>query len=115
MITVHIHDLHVFGHHGVHDEERAKGQDFVFDVELDVGERGASDDFTGAVDYVGVARVVQDVSHARQFSLLEALATAIAEELESRFVPERVVVRVRKPAVRPAGLDGSVGVTVTRP
>lgn len=115
MITVHVHDLRVFGHHGVHENERANGQDFVFDVELDVGERGAQDDFTEAVDYVEVARVVQDVSRSRQFTLLEALATAVGDELESRFAPERLVVTVRKPEVKPAGLDGTVGVTVTRP
>ena len=115
MITVHVHDLRVFGNHGVHEDERTTGQDFLFDVELGVGERGAGDAFTEAVDYVEVARVVQDVSRARQFTLLEALASAVADELESRFEPERVVVRVRKPEVRPAGLDGSVGVTVTRP
>ena len=115
MITVHVQDLRVFGNHGVHEEERASGQDFLFDIELDVGERGAGDDFTEAVDYIEVARVVQDVSRARQFALLEALASAVADELESRFTPERLLVRVRKPAIRPAGLDGSVGVTVTRP
>lgn len=115
MIAVHVHELRLFGHHGVHEEERERGQDFLFDVELDVGERGASDDFTEAVDYVEVARVVQQVSGDRQFTLLEALAAAIADELERRFHPERVLVRVRKPAVKPAGLDGTVGVTVTRP
>ena len=115
MITVHIHDLRVFGHHGVHEEERTTGQDFLFDVELDVGERGAGDDFTEAVDYVEVARIVREVSDGRQFTLLEALATAVADELESRFAPNSVLVRVRKPEVKPAGLDGTVGVTVTRP
>jgi len=115
VITVHVHDLRVFGRHGVHDAERTTGQDFLFDVELDVGERGTSDDFTEAVDYAEVARVVKDVSDARQFTLLEALATAVADELESRFAPERLVVRVRKPDVKPAGLDGTVGVTVARP
>ena len=115
MITVEVRDLRVFGRHGVHEEERDRGQDFVFDVELDVGERGASDRFEDTVDYVEVARVVQDVSDTRQFALLEALAGAVADELERRFSPERVRVRVRKPEVRPAGLDGTVGVTVTRP
>jgi dihydroneopterin aldolase len=115
VITVHVHDLRVYGRHGVHEEERTTGQDFLFDVELDVGERGAGDDFTEAVDYVEVARVVQDVSRARQFTLLEALATAVADELQGRFAPERLVVGVRKPEVKPAGLDGTVGVTVTRP
>ncbi|MGH3009181.1 MAG: dihydroneopterin aldolase [Gaiellaceae bacterium] len=115
MITVHVHDLRLFGNHGVGEEERAQGQDFVFDVELDVGERGANDEFSEAVDYREVARVVQSVSDVQRFSLLEALATAVADELERRFSSDRVLVRVRKPEVRPAGLEGTVGVTVTRP
>jgi dihydroneopterin aldolase len=115
VITVEVRDLRVFGHHGVHEEERERGQDFVFDVELEVGERWTSDRLEDAVDYVEVARSVREVSDARKFALLEALASAVADELERRFSPERVRVRVRKPEVRPAGLEGTVGVTVTRP
>ncbi|HET8555685.1 MAG TPA: dihydroneopterin aldolase [Gaiellaceae bacterium] len=115
MITVEVRDLRVFGRHGVHDEERERGQDFLFDVELEVGERGTSDRIEDAVDYVEVARVVQAVSDGEQFNLLEALASAVADELERRFAPERVRVRVRKPEVRPAGLEGTVAATVTRP
>jgi dihydroneopterin aldolase len=115
VITVEVRDLRVFGRHGVHEEERERGQDFLFDVELDVGERGTSDQLEGAVDYVEVARAVREVSDARAYALLEALATAVADELERRFAPERVRVRVRKPEVRPAGLEGTVAATVTRP
>lgn len=115
MITVEVRDLRVFGRHGVHDEERERGQDFLFDVELEVGERGTSDRIEDAVDYVEVARVVQAVSDGAQFNLLEALASAVADELERRFAPERLRVRVRKPEVRPAGLEGTVAATVTRP
>jgi 7,8-dihydroneopterin aldolase/epimerase/oxygenase len=115
VITVEVRDLRVFGRHGVHEEERERGQDFVFDVELEVGERGTSDRLEDAVDYVEVASSVREVSDARQFALLEALATAVADELERRFAPERLRVRVRKPEVRPAGLEGTVAATVTRP
>jgi 7,8-dihydroneopterin aldolase/epimerase/oxygenase len=115
VITVEVRDLRVFGRHGVHDEERERGQDFLFDVKLEVGERGTSDRLEDAVDYVEVARTVRQVSDARQFNLLEALASAVADELERRFSPERVRVRVRKPEVRPAGLDGTVAAIVTRP
>lgn len=114
MITVEIRDLCVFGRHGVHDEERERGQDFLFDVELEVGQRGTSDRLEDAVDYVEVAHAVRDVSDARQYALLEGLATAVADELQRLFSPDQVRVRVRKPDVRPAGLDGTVGVTVTR-
>jgi 7,8-dihydroneopterin aldolase/epimerase/oxygenase len=113
--TVEVRDLRVFGRHGVHEEERERGQDFLFDVELEVGERGTSDRLEDAVDYVEVARAVQEVSDGMQYRLLEALASAVADELERRFSPERLRVRVRKPEVRPAGLDGAVGVIVTRP
>ncbi len=115
MISVEVRGLRVFGRHGVREDERERGQDFVFDVELEVGERGTSDRLEEAVDYVQVARAVQEVSDARQYALLEALASAVAEELERRFSPERVRVRVDKPEVRPAGLEGTVSVTVTRP
>jgi 7,8-dihydroneopterin aldolase/epimerase/oxygenase len=115
VITVEVNDLRVFGHHGAHEEERERGQDFLFDVALDVGEHGTSDRLEDAVDYVEVAKVMQEVSDARQYALLEALASALADELERRFAPECVRVRVRKPEVRPAGLEGTVAVTVTRP
>jgi dihydroneopterin aldolase len=115
VITVEVRDLRVFGHHGVHEEERKRGQDFVFDVELDVGERGTGDRLEDAVDYVEVARAVQEVSEETQFALLEALAAAVVDELVRRFSPERVRVGIRKPEVRPAGLEGTVAVTVERP
>jgi dihydroneopterin aldolase len=115
VITVEVRDLRVFGRHGAHEDERERGQDFLFDVELEVGERGTSDRLEDAVDYVEVARAVQEVSDGRQYVLLEALASAVADELERRFSPERVRVRVGKPEVRPAGLEGTVSVTVTRP
>ncbi len=115
MIVVHVHDLRLFGRHGAGEEERERGQDFLFDVELEVGERGRSDRLDDAVDYVAVARAVQEVSDARSYALLEALASAVADELGRRFAPERLRVRIRKPEVRPAGLEGTVGVTVTKP
>lgn len=115
MIVVEVRGLRVHARHGVHAYEKEQEQEFVFDVELAVGERGASDRLEDAVDYRAVAQTVADVSAARSYDLLEALATAVAEELLARFEPRRVVVHVAKPAVRPAGLEGTVGVSVSRP
>jgi dihydroneopterin aldolase len=115
MIVVEVRGLRVFGRHGVHREEREAGQDFLFDVELEVGERGASDRLEEAVNYVEVARAVREVSDAHAYALIEALALAVAEELRARFGVEHATVRVTKPAVRPAGLDGTVSVSVSLP
>ena len=115
MITVELRDLRIFGRHGVHEHEKRDGQDFLFDVDLAVGDRGISDRLEDAVDYSAVARAVQEISDARSYDLLEALATAIADVLLQRFDAERVLVRVRKPGVRPGGLDGIAGVSVSKP
>jgi len=111
MITIHVEDLRLLGRHGVHAHEKENGQEFVYDVELDVGERGIDDRIADAVDYREVTRVVQDVNDARSYDLLEALATAVADALQERFAPERIRVRVTKPAVEP----GTVSVTSSRP
>jgi dihydroneopterin aldolase len=115
VITVELRGLRLHGRHGVHAHEKEQGQDFLFDVDLDVGDRGSSDRLEDAADYREVARAVQEVSDARSYDLLEALATAVADALLHRFEAERVTVRVVKPAVRPGGLDGTAGVSVSRP
>jgi dihydroneopterin aldolase len=102
-VKVELRGLHVFGYHGVEEEEQRLGQLFLYDVEMEVGDRGASDRIEDAVDYREVAQAVRDVSGHR-FALLEALATAVAETLMERFPIEQVRVRVRKPQVKPAGM-----------
>ena len=114
-VTVELRGLRLHGRHAVHAYEKEQGQDFVFDLELDVGDRGLSDRLEDAVDYTEVARTVQAVSDARPYDLLEGLAAAVADELLRRFGAARAVVRVTKPAVKPGGLEGTAGVSVSRP
>jgi dihydroneopterin aldolase len=97
--TVELSGLELYGYHGVLEEERRAGQRFVYDLRLDVGERGSSDRIEDAVDYREVVACVQEVNE-RVFQLLEALAAAVADELMARFGLDGVRVRVRKPDVR---------------
>jgi dihydroneopterin aldolase len=95
----------VFGRHGVTDEERERGQDFLYDVSMDVPETALSDRIEDATDYRAVAEAIRNLSAVRRYALLEALAAGVAEMIVERFDVERVSVRVRKPDVRPAGLE----------
>jgi dihydroneopterin aldolase len=116
MIVVEVEALEVFGRHGARREERARGQTFLYDLRLEVGDASLSDRLEDAVDYVAVAEVVKEVSASREFHLLEALAGAVADAIAGRFPVERVRVRVRKPEVEPAGLRvGWTAATVERP
>ena len=112
-MIVELKGLEVFGYHGAYEQEQRDGQSFWFDVELAVGERGADDDLDDAVDYTQVAAAIRELSAARRFDLLEALATATADDQLARFSPDRVIVKVRK---RPADLPVEwSAVTVVRP
>ena len=94
MITVRVDDLRLRARHGVHRHEKEQAQEFVFHIELDVGERGTSDRLGEAVDYREIPRVVQEVSDARSYDLIEALANDVAVALERRFAPVAVRVTV---------------------
>ena len=111
-MIIELAGLELFGYHGVLEEERENGQQFWFDLELEVGEWGANDRIEDAVDYRLVVDAVREVNE-RRFELLEALASTIAETVMSRFALARVKVRVRK---RPAGLPVEYSaVTAERP
>ena len=100
-MIIELHGLEVFGYHGAYEEEQRSGQLFLWDVQLDVGERGADDDLQRALDYTQVAARIRELSDAHRFNLLEALATSVADALYEQFAPKRLKVRVRK---HPAGL-----------
>jgi dihydroneopterin aldolase len=101
MAIVELHGLEVFGYHGVNEHEQEHGQPFLYDLALEVGDAGTSDRIEDAVDYREVAAAVVELSSARRFDLLEALASAVADTLLERF-PQvaEVNVRVRKTQLR---------------
>jgi dihydroneopterin aldolase len=113
-VRIELTAIALHGYHGALEWEREKGQCFLFDVELDVGDAGSSDRLEEAVDYRDVAACVREVSDGRKYHLLEALATALVDELFSRFSVERVFVRIKKPQVRLEVPVESAAVTAER-
>jgi 7,8-dihydroneopterin aldolase/epimerase/oxygenase len=111
---VELSGLEVPGRHGVEEEERGREQPFVYDLWLELPEP-AGDRIEETVDYREVVELVREVSAARQFQLLEALAAAVADALVERFPPlERARVRVRKPEVQLAAPVEYSAATVER-
>jgi dihydroneopterin aldolase len=97
-VIVEIHGLEVFGRHGVNEDERRDGQQFLVDVRLELREP-AQDSIDATVDYRAVREAVRELSDARSYKLLESLALAAAETIVARFAVDAVTVRVRKPGI----------------
>ena len=100
-IALEIEGLELRGFHGATPREREEGQLFLFDVQLVAHDAGVrSDQLVDTVDYTGVVTCIREISEARAFNLIEALAAAIADALIERFEISRARVRVRKPEVQ---------------
>ncbi len=115
-MTIELHGIEFRGYHGVLEHERQEGQRFLVDLDLDVTETTAAetDRIEDAVDYRDVVATVVEVSDARAYHLLEALASALADALLDRFALARVRVRVRKPDVELARPVDHAAVVVER-
>lgn len=83
---------------GITSAERAKRQDVLIDVSLDVlTKAGRSDDIGDAVDYKSIKDAVLRYVEATEHDLLEALAQGIADRCLAQRRVEAVTVEVDKP------------------
>jgi len=108
--------VRVHGRHGVLPEERAQGQDFVVDVdlELDTSAAAASDDLADTVDYAALAARISAIVSGEPVNLLETLAQRLADVCLSDSRVRAATVSVHKPQA-PVGVPfDDVVVTVTR-
>ncbi|GAB2850044.1 dihydroneopterin aldolase [Microbacterium insulae] len=108
--------LRVFGRHGVYDEERRDGQDFVVDVtlRLDTRAAAASDDVADTVHYGEMAEQIADLVGGEPVDLLETLAARIADRLLEHTLVEEVRVTVHKPQAPIPLTFTDVSVTIER-
>ena len=110
MDKILIRDLKIFAYHGVNEEEKINGQNFVFDIDLFVNMTKAcySDDVN---DIKTVTKVVTE----KKYNLLEKVAQITADAiLEEYSDVSKVKITLKKPEA-PMKADFSyVGVKIER-
>ena len=114
MDRILINDLLVRCFIGVTDGERRERQDVLVNIELGADLRlpGKSDRIEDAVDYSTIKKKVLALAESSRFSLIEALAEAIAAVCLEHPAVEEARVRVEKPAA--LRFARSAGVEITR-
>ncbi len=99
--VIRIDGIKGFGHHGVSPDEISNGQEFSVDVQLflDLTRAGASDDLLETVNYGLVAELVYEQIITNPVSLIETLATRIAQLILNNYhIITSVKVTVHKPS-----------------
>ena len=109
--------LALHARHGALEAERSLGQRFFLDLVIaaDVGAALVSDELEDSVHYGQVIKAASTAFTARPFSLIEAAAAAVADDLLNRF-PKivSVSVTVHKPAAPVAAIIDDLSATVER-
>ncbi len=94
-----ISGLKVFAFHGCLPEERARGQNFFIDVEVeyDFSAAASSDALDDAVDYNRLANELHAIASTETYDLLETLVMRLGDHILADPRISAAVVRVHKP------------------
>ena len=114
---IRISGIKGFGYHGVFESERANGQDFYVDVELEVDLTRASesDDVNDTINYAEVTDLVMEEITTNPVSLIEKLAGRIAERIRETYAQVALVtVTVHKPQAPVSADVKDISVTISR-
>lgn len=97
---IELRGLTIRGYHGVFDEERRDGQDFVVDITvwIDLASAASSDDLADTLDYGALAKRAADIIEGPPRNLIETVAGEIAEDVMTDGRVHAVEVTLHKPA-----------------
>jgi len=115
--SIKLTGIKAFGFHGVFEAERANGQDFYVDVEIEVDltRASVSDDVNDTINYAEVTDLVVEEITSNPVALIEKLAGRIAERIKSTFAQASVVtVTVHKPQAPVKAEVRDISVTISR-
>lgn len=85
MNTLTIKGMKFRAFHGVHEQEKKKGNDFEVDVIFypDLSKAGRSDQLSDAIDYTKIHKIASDIMHGASADLIEHLCFKIGLEIEA--------------------------------
>jgi 7,8-dihydroneopterin aldolase/epimerase/oxygenase len=104
------------GRHGVYEDERAAGQEFLVDATLwvDTARAAAADDLTMTADYGVIAGQLAQIVAGEPVALIETLASRLAAACLADAAVREVEITVHKPQA-PVGVPVSdIAVTIRR-
>ena len=100
MDKIIIKGLEIFAYHGVNDEEKEQGQNFVLDITLwaDLLQACESDNLEDTVNYAAVRKTVTRVMTENRYDLIEAAAENTAQAILDEFPKiSKVEITLKKP------------------
>jgi dihydroneopterin aldolase len=115
LLTISLNNVRFRAYHGVHPEERQKGNDFVVNMQVDyVPQTGTIISLDDTIDYAELFELVNDTMK-QPVDLLETIAQTIATNVHKQFPQvKKITVSVEKLNPPIDKFTGSVQVSYTK-
>lgn len=117
MDKIIVRGLRLFAYHGVNEEEKINGQEFVIDLTayLDLSRPCETDDLNDTVSYAKIIKTVRRVFTAEKYDLIEKCAGVVASAVLEEYPDiSEVTVKVMKPDAPISADFGYVAAEITR-
>ncbi|MGH2564994.1 MAG: dihydroneopterin aldolase, partial [Ginsengibacter sp.] len=91
MIVVHLHDLHFNAFHGIHEEEKVLGNDYIIDVSVEFHEEEqVIHSINDTINYVDIYNIIRERMSVPT-PLLETVVMEIGNEIHNEFPQVRSI------------------------
>lgn len=100
MDKIIIKDLKLFAYHGVNEEEKINGQNFVMDITVwvDIEKPCVTDNVNDTVSYAKIIKKVRSVFTEKSYDLLEKAAQVVSDAIFDEFPKvEETQILLKKP------------------
>lgn len=116
MDRIRVTNIRCYGYTGFFAEEQVLGQWFQVDLTMDVDllPSATSDELIQTLDYREAIEKVKNLVEGKKFALLEKLATAIASDILSLELVQKVRVELTKLAAPIPDFSGEITIDITR-
>lgn len=110
IFTIELKEVLFFAHHGLYEEERLVGNEFVVNLSATYEPEGKISKIKDTINYAELFEIVR-TEMMQPRDLLESLAIAIAEKIEQRFpLAKEISIRIEKKNPSITNFSGSVSV-----
>ena len=115
MLTIHLHDLKFYAHHGIYEEESRSGSNYEvnLDVKFEEPKKGF-EDISDTVNYEDLFAIVKKKMAVRA-NLIENVCESIIRNVQHQYkTVKEVSVTIYKLEAPIENLQGKVGVTMRK-
>ena len=115
MITVYLSDLHFHAFHGIHEEEKIIGNEYIVNVSVDFHEdKDVISSVNDTVNYADIYNIVRERMNVPT-PLLETVVMEIGGEIHNEFSQLKAIkISLQKMNPPIEGIQGSAGVSWQR-